>query len=92
MIALNWRAWQRGGKLRGHFDLELPSGMIIKSCALVEGEKGVFVSLPQNAYTLRDGTKKYTPIIVFKDKGLAFRFSAQALEAVTALREGRAAA
>ena len=61
------------GKNVAYFTLEVPeyvpgenppgqSRMIIENCKLVEGKNGLFVGMPQQAYT-QAGVKKYKDII-----------------------------
>jgi hypothetical protein len=54
MRLMNWRAL-RQGKLYGFADVELPIGLRINQCALLEGAEGVWASLPTRPELDRDG-------------------------------------
>jgi hypothetical protein len=53
--------------LRGFFDLELPSGMILSGCTLHEKDDKYWVGLPGKPYTAADGSQAWTRIIDFRD-------------------------
>jgi hypothetical protein len=63
----------------------MPSGMIIRGCSLVSGDQGKsdFIGLPQQAWTDRDGNKKYSPIIEFADKAIREKFNVAVLQALS---------
>jgi hypothetical protein len=52
------------GALRGFFDVELPSGLKLNGCTLIEKADGKrFVRLPSKEFVKADGTKSYTPVV-----------------------------
>jgi len=63
----------RKGALLGFFDVEMPSGMIIRGTMLFEKEGRRWVGLPSKEYT-KDGVKAYSPIIEFGSKDRAEKF------------------
>jgi hypothetical protein len=88
MIATNFRAVNRGALL-GTFDLQLPSGMILKSCCLFSKADGSrFVSGPSKKIGQGDAVK-YEKLLDFTTRDVAEKFSRAALEAVDALGVAR---
>jgi hypothetical protein len=78
----------RKRSLRGYADLELPSGLILRGCALHENGNGdQWVALPSRSYTSLDGSTKYAPVVEFAESATQARkkFQQQALEAILAL-------
>jgi hypothetical protein len=53
--------------LRGFFDLELPSGMILSGCMVHTKNDQWWVGLPSKPYTAADGTQSWTKIVDFRD-------------------------
>jgi hypothetical protein len=53
--------------LRGFFDLELPSGLILAGCTLHKKDDKYWVGLPAKPYTAADGTQSWTKIADFRD-------------------------
>lgn len=51
---VNWRALRRG-KLFGFADVELPIGLRINECPVLDGPEGVWASLPTRPELDRDG-------------------------------------
>jgi hypothetical protein len=41
----NWKGFEKGA-LRGFFDVELPSGMILRSCSLFEKDSRRWLGMP----------------------------------------------
>jgi hypothetical protein len=89
---MTWRAFNfkplRKRSLRGFFDLELPSGLILRGCGWHSDEKGNdWVSLPSRPYTALDGSTKYTNVVDFADDASEARkrFQQQALAAIRAV-------
>jgi hypothetical protein len=54
MRLMNWRAL-RQGKLYGFADVELPIGLRINQCPVLDGSEGVWASLPTRPELDRDG-------------------------------------
>jgi hypothetical protein len=55
MRLVNWRAL-RQGKLFGFADVELPIGLRIDQCPVLDGPEGVWASLPTRPEIDRDGS------------------------------------
>src|SRR5690242_5276115 len=83
--ASDWRAVDRGA-LKGTFTLTLPSGMILRECALFEKEGRRWVAPPQKQIKIGD-TTKYISLIEFVDRETRDRFSEAALAAIDSLPE-----
>jgi hypothetical protein len=60
--------------LRGFFDLELPSGMILAGCTLHEKDNKYWVGLPAKPYMAADGSQSWVKIIDFRDAKTRARF------------------
>jgi hypothetical protein len=72
-IILNFKSMERNS-LRGFFDLELASGMILNGCMLHTKDGHRWIGLPSRPWSKEDGTQSYAKIIGFKDKATAERF------------------
>jgi hypothetical protein len=72
-IILNFKPFEKN-TLRGFFDLELPSGMILAGCALHLKNDQWWVGLPSKPYTAADGTQSWTKIVDFRDAKTRNRF------------------
>jgi DNA-binding cell septation regulator SpoVG len=63
------------GALRGFFDVELPSGLKLNGCTLIEKADGKrFVGLPSKEFVKADGTKSYTPVVDIPDRDARQKF------------------
>ncbi len=90
MRATNFRPFRKN-TLLGFFDLELPSGMILKGCTLHEKGERHWVGLPGKPFTKENGEQSYANIIDFKDKATSYKFNdAAALAALAAAKEAGA--
>lgn len=82
MIILDWKVSQYPGPRRATFSLQLPSGIVIKDCALVYKTDGTrFIGLPQRSYE-KDGEKKYIDVVQIPDKATREKFNVQVLDAL----------
>jgi hypothetical protein len=72
-VVLNFKALDRNS-LRGFFDVELPSGLILVGCQLHESHGKYWVGMPARPWTKPDGTQSYVKIVDFVDKATAARF------------------
>ena len=61
-------------------------GIEIHSCSLNSKEGAMWVSIPSQAYE-KDGVKKYSPYVTFKDKDQYSKFQKDALAAVQKVRD-----
>jgi hypothetical protein len=80
--------------LQGFFDLELPSGLMLKDCSLHEKDGKRWIGLPGKAVVdskgchatdPNTGKKLYVMIVEIRDRGRRERFQVAALAAVDAL-------
>jgi hypothetical protein len=69
----------RKSSLIGCFDLQMPSGMIVRGAMLFEKNGRRWVNFPSKEWTKPDGTKSYSPLIEFADRSIADKFQAQML-------------
>lgn len=71
------------GSLLGFFDVELPSGLKLNGCTLLEKKDGSgrFVGLPSKEWMKADGTKSYQPVVEFVDREARDKFMALVLPA-----------
>jgi hypothetical protein len=67
------------GALRGFFDVELPSGLKLNSCTLLEKDGKRWIGLPSREYTKTDGTKAYQPIVEIPDREARDKFNGAVL-------------
>jgi hypothetical protein len=70
--------------LRGFFDVELPSGIILCGCTLHEREGKRWIGLPAKPYTKDDGSQSWVKIVDFADREKAKQFQESVLPAVVA--------
>jgi hypothetical protein len=84
-VASSWKAIGQKTMV-GSFDLELPSGMIIRNCVLHEHQTGRrWVAYPAQSYKKADGTVAYLNVIDFCSRELRDAFQLSALTAITDL-------
>jgi hypothetical protein len=85
----NPRLLQRGA-LVGTFDLEMPSGLIIRGALLFEKDGKRWVGFPSKEWTKQDGTKGYYPLIEFASREISDNFQKAVLPLTeSALEAGR---
>jgi len=60
--------------LIGAFDLELPSGLIVRGAMPFEKAGKRWVNFPSKEWTKADGTKSYFPLLEFASRDVADRF------------------
>lgn len=84
MTISNWRPSTNGGKRKGTFSVTMPSGITLIDCSLVEGEKGLFIGMPQKSYQ-KDGQTKYVAVVKIEDRAISEKFNVQVIQA---LRDG----
>src|SRR5262245_42726132 len=79
--------------LRGFFDLELPSGLLLRGCSLHFSHDRHWVGLPGRPYKDQDGRDTWANIVDFRDKATRDKFQQLATDAaVAAWRKQEAAA
>jgi hypothetical protein len=82
---LNFKLYEKN-ILRGFFDLELPSGMILTGCGLHENPAGHYwIGLPAKPFTKGDGSQSWAKIVDFKNVAVPDRFQA----AIAAFEQAR---
>jgi hypothetical protein len=63
------------GALRGFFDVELPSGLKLNGCTVLEKGGKKWIGLPSKEWTKADGTKSYVPIVEIPDRDARQKFN-----------------
>jgi hypothetical protein len=80
----------RKNSLVGSFDLELPSGLIIRGALLMESHGKRWINLPSKPYQKEDGAQGWFSFVDFASKEIRDRFQAAVLPlAETALLGGQ---
>jgi hypothetical protein len=69
----------RKGTLIGFFDLEMPSGMIVRGAMLFEKNGKRWVNFPSKEWVKSDGTRGHTPLLEFADRSVSDKFQAAVL-------------
>jgi DNA-binding cell septation regulator SpoVG len=78
------------GSLMGFFDVELPSGLVIRGASLLQKDGDRWIGLPRREWAGQDGRKNYAPVIEFASKDARERFQKAVLPlAETALGVAR---
>lgn len=62
------------GALIGSFDVELPSGLIIRSCTLFEKAGSHWIGFPAREYQKQDGSKGWFQFVAFRDPATSDKF------------------
>jgi len=68
--------------LVGSFDLEMPSGLIVRGALLLESGGRRWINFPSKEYQKQDGTKGYFPLLEFASREISDRFQAKVLPLV----------
>ena len=79
-IATNPRRVEKN-TLRGFFDLELASGLVLKGCALHLSHGKYWIGLPARPFETPEGAKSWAPVVDFRDRSTKDKFQALALAA-----------
>jgi hypothetical protein len=80
VVIANWKPIGRGF-LHAVFDAVLPTGVIMRECALFAKGAHRWVTPPQKQYVVA-GITKYKPAVVFVDRSAADKFSDAVLGAI----------
>jgi hypothetical protein len=80
-VILNFKAFEKYS-LKGFFDIELASGMILAGCTLHESQRKFWVGLPARPYAKPDNSQS-----CFRDKRTAAKFQEMAVAAAVAAFE-----
>ncbi len=83
MRAVNFKKFEKN-TLRGFFDLELPSRMIIRGCTLHQKGDRQWVGMPGKPIKAKDGTDTWANVVDFADKEAKYRFDDLAVAAALA--------
>jgi hypothetical protein len=93
MIASGWRACERGA-LRGFVDLQMPSGLLLHGCTLMQLGERRWIGLPARPQLHRDGSPvvdpkthkpAWAPTVEIRDRAVRVRFQQAALAAIDRL-------
>ena len=79
-VALNARRLEKN-TLRGFFDLQLSSGLVLRSCSLHFSHGRWWVGMPAKPYKTAAGAEAWTQIVDFADTRTRRRFQEIALDA-----------
>jgi len=91
-LVLNFKPLERN-TLRGFFDLELPSGLVLSGCTLHEKNGKFWTGLPAKPWTKEDGSQSWTKTVDFRDKETSDKFQRTVTPiAIAALERMRGAA
>jgi len=92
------RRWfaRRSGALVGFCSVDFPSGIIINDLRVMTGSRGLWVAMPVQKQIDREGRPRreingksvYDPIIEFRDRATADRFSATILDLIRTAQPG----
>lgn len=85
----NWKLLGHGA-LKGSFDAELGSGVVLHQCSLFEKAGRYWITTPQHSYRA-GGVVRYKPLVSFADRSTAALFNDAALQALRALPEAKQA-
>src|ERR1035437_3858056 len=83
-VASDWKPYERN-TLRGFFDLELPSGLIIHGCTLHVKGDSKWVGLPAQKVVRAGGEVGYVAILEFTSRATADKFRGLACAALVEL-------
>lgn len=83
LLITNLRNLEKGSLL-GFFDVELPSGMILRDCALLAKNGRRWIDLPSQKVTGKDGKTTYKRLVEFSTRELADKFRDEVLLAIDA--------
>jgi len=83
--ATNFRRFEKN-TLKGFFDLELPSGLVLCGCSLHFRER-LWVGFPGRPYKYQDGNETWAKIVDFSSKEARDRFQDLALAAALSAYE-----
>ena len=64
----------RKNSLLGFFDLQMPSGLIVRGAMLFEKEGKRWIGFPSKEWVKSDGTKSYSPLLEFASKEIGEKF------------------
>jgi hypothetical protein len=90
IIIRGWKPY-RLGTLAGYLDIELPGGLVIHGCALLEKDGDRWISLPSKQRRTGVGAITWVPTVSFPDRATRDEFQSLALAALDAYLTGRAA-
>jgi hypothetical protein len=65
--------------LVGTFDVEMPSGLIVRGAMLLEKNGSRWINFPSKEWIKSDGSKGFFPLLEFKDRATRDRFQAHVL-------------
>ena len=65
--------------LRGVFDIQMPSGLIVRGAMLFEKNGKRWVGFPSKEWVKQDGTKSHSSILEFSSREVSDKFQAAVL-------------
>jgi hypothetical protein len=80
----------RKNSLVGTFDVEMPSGLVVRGAMLLEKNDSRWINFPSKEWIRLDGSKGYFPLLEFKDRTTRDRFQARVLPLAEAALAGPA--
>lgn len=85
IVIANFKAITGKPSLRALFTIELPSGMAIHNCALLERNGARWIAMPAEKYTNHaDGKTSFKPLVEFVSRQVADNFRRQVMQALEA--------
>ena len=70
---INYKVLEKN-TLKGFFDVELASGLLICGCTLHEKNGKFWIGMPAKPYEKHDGSQSWTKIVDFRDKATSDQF------------------
>jgi hypothetical protein len=65
--------------LVGCFDLQMPSGLVVRGVMLLESNGRRWINFPSKEWTKPDGSRGFSPLLEFASREIADRFQRQVL-------------
>jgi hypothetical protein len=69
----------RKNSLIGFFDLEMPSGLIVRGVMLLEKNGKRWINFPSKEFAKQDGTRGFIPLLEFSTREISDRFQGAVL-------------
>lgn len=75
----DWQTFEKK-TLRGFFTVYLPSGLVLRRCMLHEKGSSRWISFSSREWVDAHGVKQFAPIVEFRDRQTATRFTDSVLQ------------
>jgi hypothetical protein len=69
----------RKNALIGFFDLEMPSGLIVRGVMLLEKNGKRWINFPSKEFAKQDGSRGFSPLLEFSTREISDRFQGAVL-------------